>query len=165
MANTFVKIASVTVGSGGAASIGFSGIPQTGYTDLVIKMSVRSPANWSYVNFNSSSSTYTKQNMLGTGSAVVAEKNTNNEIFITQNDSFTSNTFSNSEIYIPNYASSNRKCFSIDSVTENNATLAYSTITAVNWDGTAAITSITIYPLSGNYSQYSTATLYGIKNS
>lgn len=166
MANTFYKIASTTVGSGGASSIDFTSIPQT-YTDLVIKMSVRhsSAVNWSYVNFNSSSSTYTKQNIIGTGSAVGAERNTNNEIFVTENSSFTSNVFANSEIYIPNYTSSIIKSFSVDSVTENNASTSYQTITAVSWNSTAAITSVTIYPISGNYAEYSTAVLYGIKNS
>jgi hypothetical protein len=167
MANTFIKIASATVGSGGAASISFSGITQTGYTDLLIKMSVRhsSAVNRSYINFNSTSTTYRKQNILGTGSAFASEGNTNNEVFVTENSSFTSNVFANSEIYIPNYTSSYAKSCSIDSVTENNASTSYQTITAVNWDGTAAITSVTIYPISGNYAEYSTATLYGIKNS
>lgn len=166
MANTFFKIASATVGSGGASSINFSSIPQT-YTDLVIKISARhsSAVNWSYVNFNSTSTTYTKQNIIGTGSAVGAERNTNNEIFVTENSSFTSNVFANSEIYIPNYTSSTTKSFSVDSVTENNASTSYQSITAVSWNGTAAITSVTIYPISGNYDQYSTAILYGIKNS
>ena len=40
MADTFVKIATVTVGSGGAATIDFSSIPST-YTDLCIKHSLR----------------------------------------------------------------------------------------------------------------------------
>jgi hypothetical protein len=40
MATTFIKIASVTVGSGGAASMDFTSIPST-YTDLVIKVSTR----------------------------------------------------------------------------------------------------------------------------
>ena len=37
MANTYVAIATVTVGSGGAASIDFTSIPAT-YTDLVVKL-------------------------------------------------------------------------------------------------------------------------------
>ena len=41
MANTYVKIATVTVGSGGAANMTFSSIVGT-YTDLAIKISARS---------------------------------------------------------------------------------------------------------------------------
>jgi hypothetical protein len=33
------------------------------------------------------------------------------------------------------------------------------------WSNTAAITSISMAPDNGNYPQYSTATLYGIKSS
>jgi hypothetical protein len=44
--------------------------------------------------------------------------------------SATAGTFSNSEIYIPNYTSSNQKSFSSDSVTENNATSAIAILSA-----------------------------------
>jgi hypothetical protein len=33
------------------------------------------------------------------------------------------------------------------------------------WNSSSAITSIKLFPSSGNIVQYSTATLYGIKNS
>jgi hypothetical protein len=67
------------------------------------------------------------------------------------------------EIYFPNYASATNKSFSIDSVTENNATLANQFLTAGLWSNTAAITSITLLAASGNLAYYSTASLYGIK--
>ena len=41
MAETYNRIGSVTVGSGGASTITFSNIPQT-YTDLVVKFSMKS---------------------------------------------------------------------------------------------------------------------------
>ena len=44
MATTYTLISSVTVGSGGAASIEFTSIPST-YTDLVLKLSARSSRN------------------------------------------------------------------------------------------------------------------------
>jgi hypothetical protein len=78
----------------------------------------------------------------------------------------TSNTFSNSEIYIPNYAGSNKKSFSADIVMENNATTAFSTLNASLWQGTAAISSLTFFDHNGNnFVQYSSFYLYGIKNS
>jgi hypothetical protein len=40
MALTYTAIKTVTVGSGGAANIDFTSIPQT-YTDLVLKVSAR----------------------------------------------------------------------------------------------------------------------------
>jgi len=40
MATTYTLISSVTVGSGGAATMTFSSIPQT-YTDLLVRVSAR----------------------------------------------------------------------------------------------------------------------------
>jgi hypothetical protein len=78
---------------------------------------------------------------------------------------FTANTFSNQEIYIPNYTSSNYKSYSSDAVTENNATTVAMGMFAMLWSQTAAINQLTITTDSGNnLSQYSTAYLYGVKN-
>jgi hypothetical protein len=51
-------------------------------------------------------------------------------------------------------------------VQENNATAAYMGIWGNQWSTTSAITSIKIEAQGGvNFVQYSTAYLYGIKNS
>ena len=59
MANTYTLLETVTVGAAGAASVTFNSIPQTGYTDLVIKCSVRGTASALYaslaVRFNGDS--------------------------------------------------------------------------------------------------------------
>ena len=167
MATTYVLIASNTVGSGGAASVTFSSIPQT-YTDLLVKFSGKDNSsstggNIIYLTFNGTGTTYTDKLLFGNGSSassgsyagMVGEVNTS---------ATTANTFSNAEIYIPNYTSSNQKSFSTDGVTENNATLAYATLDAGLWNGTGAITSITLNSGS-TLQQYSTFYLYGIKNS
>jgi hypothetical protein len=78
----------------------------------------------------------------------------------------TSNTFNNAEWYFPNYTSSNNKSFSVDAVQETNGTGAYAQLWAGLWSDTSAITSITLDIIeAGNFAQYSTAYLYGIKNS
>jgi hypothetical protein len=170
MANTFVKIASVTVGSGGAASIDFTSIPST-YTDLVIKCSLRENSGSfpnARIQFNGNTSNYSHRILFGSGSSAGSYSGTNDGIDFISNDSAlqTSNTFSNCEIYIPNYAGSNYKSVSADAVSENNATAAYALLTAGLWSNTAAITSIKLYSGSGNNQvQYSTATLYGINKS
>jgi hypothetical protein len=76
----------------------------------------------------------------------------------------TANTFSNSEIYIPNYTSSNNKSFSSDSVTETNATSAIAILSASLFASSTAISSISIAPVAGTFVQYSTAYLYGVSN-
>lgn len=172
MATTFEAIATVTVGSGGAANIEFTSIPGT-YTDLVVKYSLRATSGGNYVNnrfsFNGSTTGYTSRLLYGTGSASGSEVNAVTDAidysaYSTGTDA-TASTFSNGEIYIPNYTSSNNKSASIDGVSENNATTAVAGLTAGLWSNSAAITSVKVTPSSGNFAQYSTATLYGIKNS
>lgn len=173
MADTFVKIASVTVGSGGASSIDFTSIPST-YTDLVVKLSTRSDRASQYISdltvrFNGSSSGYSYRGLYGTGSSASSYSGSSaaqGYAGVTDAAAATSNTFGNAEIYIPNYAGSNQKSFSADAVQEDNQSAARIDLNADLWTGTAAINQVTIYPHAGtNFVQYSTAVLYGIKNS
>ena len=172
MATTYEAIATVEVGSGGAATIEFTSIPAT-YTDLVVKLSLRksdsNTLSWSNMTFNSSSSGYSAKRLYGNGSAAASDTNPDvgtSSLYIGSSNSATStsNTFSNFEVYIPNYTSSNNKSISIDSVQEDNATSAYQFLVAGLWSNSAAISRIDIAGFA-NYVEYSTATLYGIKNS
>jgi hypothetical protein len=168
MPTTYKAIATVTVGSGGAANITFSSIPAT-YTDLVVKVSTRdSRTSNQYgsldVTFNGSP-TYSGRILYADGSTVGSTTATTNWLYGNTSIS-TSNTFSNCEMYIPNYTSSNNKSISSDVAVEHNASSSNSLdLIAGLATLTSAITSITITPSSGTLSQYSTATLYGIKNS
>lgn len=175
MPTTYEAIATVTVGAGGASSIEFSSIPNT-YTDLLIKVSARSSRtafqqdDLSYRFNNNSSSVYDYRQIRGSGSAVISTTPgtvTYNYAGQINSSTSTSNTFSNVEIYIPNYTSSTNKSSSVDGVQENNQTEAYATLVANLWSSTAAITSIQLLlNINGtNFLQNSTATLYGIKNS
>jgi hypothetical protein len=166
MPTTFTKIAAVTVGSGGAANIEFTSIPQT-YTDLVMKVSIRNVNDTadSYLRFNGATTNFSDRWIYGTGSGT-ADSTTNSNIdFLVTRSTFTANVFGNSEFYIPNYTGSTNKSVSVDSVSENNATTSYQLLSAGLWSQTTAITSIQIVANNGNLAQHSTATLYGIKNS
>jgi len=164
MPANMVLLEKITVGAAGASSVTFSGIPQTGYTDLVVKISAREAtstewaATWIY---NGSSSSQTQRIIQGNGAAV-SSASYSNLSFIENSSGATANTFGNAEIYIPNYASSNFKSSSSDSVSETNATTAYARLSADLWSNTAAINSITISTISGNFAQYSTFYLYGV---
>jgi hypothetical protein len=168
MPNTYEVIASVTVGSGGAANITFSSIPQT-FTDLLIKSSSRSSgaANSIILSFNGSAANFTTKGLVGTGSGSASSYTSTDALAgMTTRSTFTANTFSNNELYIPNYTSSNNKSSSLDATQENNATESYIQFNANLWSQTAAITSITLTPeISNTFAQYTTAVLYGIKNS
>lgn len=161
-------ITSVTVGSGGASSVTLPAtgtIPQT-YTDLKIVASVRGTAstvNQSYtVTFNGSSTTgLTMKRVYGNGASAASDSNTTLEGV---GSTATASTFSNDEIYIPNYAGSNNKSFSVDNVGENNATTAYALLQAGLRSNTDAITSIVLTSSAGNFAEGSTFYLYGISN-
>lgn len=167
MANTYVAIATTTVGSGGASSITFSSIPST-YTDLVVLISARSTGADPniMIRFNSSSANFTQKRLTGDGSSAVSGGTYGEWSAWASASTDTVSTFGNSMIYIPNYNSSNNKSFSSDGVSENNGTTAYSTLGAELWSNTSAITSVSFIMGSNyNFAQYSSATLYGIKNS
>jgi hypothetical protein len=171
MADTYTLISSVTVGAGGAATMSFTSIPST-YTDLKIVASLRDTATGStgygfslVFNNDLTGARYSGRYLLGNGanasSGTVSDYSTS---YTYVGGAATSNTFSNTEIYIPNYAGSTQKSHAIDSVTENNATTAFADMWAKLYNQTTAISQIDLYS-SGTFAQYSTAYLYGIKNS
>ena len=170
MANTMTLISSVTVGSGGAASIDFTSIPST-YTDLCVLGSIRLSGNGSTgLRINSDTgNNYQLKNLRGTGSSALSGGGTLSDIpFTVCQATDTANTFGNFSIYIPNYAGSTQKSISVDAVSENNATAATASLSAGLWTGTSAITALSLsYDHSGPSAtvlQYSTAYLYGVKN-
>jgi hypothetical protein len=170
MATTFEALATVTVGSGGAASIDFTSIPQT-YTDLLVKISARITragveTDIMNVSFNGTSTNESSRRLEANGTSVTSASNSLLLAYTANGTGATANTFGNADFYIANYASSNYKSASNEGVSENNATTAYIGMAANLWSNTAAITSIAFTPDAGtDFVQYSTATLYGIKNS
>jgi len=166
MPTTYKLISSVTVGGGGAAYVEFTSIPQT-YTDLNIVISGRntSSGDWFSMNFNGSTSTFTGKQIFADGSGKYTYNKTNNDEFgVIPNSSLTASTFGNTSLYISNYTSSNNKSFSVESVSENNATTALMALTSGLWSTSSAITSVRL-PISANtFTEYSTAYLYGISN-
>jgi hypothetical protein len=167
MANTFKKIQTVTVGSGGAATINFTSIPQT-FTDLKIVVSGRATVDFAsngsfyYVYPNGLTTNLTSRFLAGNG--VTPSSGTFQPWGRLTPSDHTANVFSSSENYISNYTSANFKSFSMEGVQENNATSSYCDLDAGLWSNTAAITSITLTPGGGNFAQYTTATLYGVAN-
>jgi len=165
--STYNLIASQVVGSGGASTITFSSIPQT-YTDLLILESTRDSTGGGATNtvtFNGSGSGYTNRELFANGGSPSSTTNSVAYFDLSVGATATANIFSSGSLYIPNYTSSNYKSFSGEGSAENNSTTAYLTIDANLWSNTAAITSITITCGQGNFVQYSSFYLYGIKNS
>ena len=164
MAQNYVLLERIELNAS-AASVTFSNIPQSGYTDLKVVCSTRGDVAAvvapMYVSFNGSTSTFTGKELEGNGSAASSSSPTRWAGSV-NGASATANVFANSEFYIPNYTSSNNKSFSSDGVSENNATEAYTLLVAGLWSTTSAITSIAMSPSSGNFVANSTFSLYGL---
>jgi hypothetical protein len=172
MPANYVLLAKNVVGSAGAASVTFSSIPQTGYTDLQILLSPHTDRA-SYANadlalqFNGSSVSNGKSiysantNTVISGSLIALVQGGNNSLTGDQNL-----VFGPTSLYIPNYTGSTNKSVSIEFTAEGNSTDIEQTrngMSALLWGNTAAITSITLSPNSGTiWTQNSTFYLYGI---
>jgi hypothetical protein len=166
MPNTYTLLETITVGAANASSVTFNSIPQTGYTDLVVKMSVRDNTgnigNFLNISLNGSTTGFTGRYLNGNGASPSSGSGFPRLVVEYSGASSTANTFGNGEMYFPNYTSANFKSYSGDSVSENNATTAYANISAGLWSNTAAITSITFTPNTGQLVQHSTFSLYGV---
>jgi len=165
MANTYTLISSVAVGSGGAASISLTSIPAT-YTDLLVKLSIRSDSNVAdvLVNFNSNGNNSTWRRLLGEASAS-SDSGSNGAGLLINGSTTDASIFATNQMYIPNYTSSNYKSYSTEAAFEkNSASGTARQLGAGLWSNSAAITSISFTGTSGNFVQYSTAYLYGISN-
>jgi hypothetical protein len=168
MATTYTLIDKSILGST-TASVTFTSIPST-YTDLLLKASARSnKAGQVYeiirLNFNGVTTNQSSRWIEGSGSGTSIGTSTRIDSF-TNGDGATSNTFGNTEFYIPNYTGSNYKSITSDGVNETNATFALAGLFAGLWSDTSAITQIEVKPQDGSaWLSGSSFYLYGIKNS
>ena len=179
MANTYVAIATVTVASSGATIIDFTSIPQT-YTDLCVMLSARTDRNdGDYDNlkitFNNSTTGYSARTLGAVlGSTFSGQNLGQSDAIYTMaygsTQTLPANIFSNVFLYIPNYTGSNNKTFNTEMGYANSKSSAPNNdwlliVGSGLWSNTSAITSIKLDPEYGSkFVQYSTATIYGIKN-
>lgn len=172
MPSTYTLIAS-NVLSTTAASVTFSAIPDT-YTDLVIRASMRTNASArlddpTTIQFNTGLVSNTSMRSQYSSGVVQSFRDTAASStgigWVNATDS-TANTFSNCEIYIPNYSNTSiAKPFSSAYMMENNASQAHGWIQATFLNTTSAITSITLAGAFGSLVSGSSFYLYGISKS
>lgn len=160
----FSLVTRTVVGSGGASSIQFDNIPQTG-KDLVIWVSSRTNVSnattFFNLSFNGSTSSFATIGVAGNGNSVITRFTTpTNFGSEAAGNTATANIFGNSQIYLANYSTVSNKGFIGDGVGENNASTSNSTLSRGLWSGNSAITSITLTPTSGNFLQHTSASLY-----
>jgi hypothetical protein len=163
------KVGEVTVDSGGAASIEFTNIPQTG-KDLLLLYSTRTNNTGTYSNAqyvtinNDTTSEYSRlylRVISGTTVQTNAATNSSARNLEGSGNGATSNTFGNGQAYFSNYTSATNKSWSLDAVTENNATDGgIMTIQAGRYPTSSPITNLKIDYSGFSFLQYSTASLY-----
>ena len=162
------SIQTVTVGSGGQATISFTSIPAT-YTHLQIRAIVRtaraSTADYLYVRYNSDTATnYSAHEVAGDGTSASAYGLST--VARMQIDTFpaasaTAGMFGAFVLDLLDYANTNKyKTVRAIGGNDNNSTQGTVAFRSNNWRSTSAVSSIS---LAGNFAQYSSFALYGIK--
>lgn len=169
----FESIATVTVGSGGSSSITFSSIPST-YQHLQVRFMCRSTTSASgdawgsiAINSNTTNSNYAHHHFLGNGSTVSAQAF----------DS--SSAFSRYAFLYPHTQTNNPWAVGVMDILDYDDTNKNRTVRLLQgWDSngsgivalhsqlymsTTAVTAIELVATGGNFAQYSSFALYGIK--
>lgn len=169
----FDALATVTVPSGGAASVTFAGIP-TGYKHLQIRAIARSTAsnsNNASIKINGDTgSNYAQHQLYGDGSSVGAGGGANQSAsgvatFHFPNSSQLANTFGAGIMDILDYSSTTKyKVTRLLTGVDLNGSTSYLIMRSALWMNTAAVTDITFTPdSSASFAQYSQFALYGVK--
>lgn len=169
---TYQALATVTVPGGGTSTIVISNISQA-YTDLLILASLRSgrpdaPYGNCRILLNgvSSGSTYSSRTLRAVGTSVGSFATSTTIEFGTSTAFSTSGAFGSACFYIPNYTSGGSKTVLIDSVMETNSADGFPYLTGGLFASSSPITSINLVDAdASSFAQYSTVTVYGIKNS
>ncbi len=172
-AGDFESIATVTVGSGGAANVEFTSIPAT-YTHLQIRVlsrNDRAATNFNNIAFQVNSDTganYNSHLLRGDGSSVIAAADTSVssiDFIIQPASGATASVMGAFVLDILDYANTNKfKTFRGLLGVDNNGS-GYSGLMSAAYRSTSAITSIKFFSSSsGNITQYSHFALYGIKS-
>ena len=163
--NSYESIATVTVGSGGSATVVFSSIPNT-YSHLQIRgINLTNGTDGADlgIRFNGDSgSNYSLHLLAGNGSSAFAGSAANTSYGLIGTQAGTSYPV-NSVTDILDYANTNKAktVRSLSGADENGSGRVG--LYSGAWYSTGAITSITLLTQTGSFNQYSTFALYGVK--
>jgi hypothetical protein len=166
-----------TVAPGGAPLVSFNNIPQN-YTDLKILISVRGAAAGAFGTLgcqfgtngtiNNSGENYSLTYLQGIGGGSFTSRQIGENALNFDGLSLASisaNTFTNIELYIPNYSKGNFKQVSFEIAAPNNSNTDYNLFTnSGSWRRNDPISSIIFYGGGTNIAAGSTFTIYGISN-
>jgi hypothetical protein len=169
-ASSYESIATTTVGAGGSAFVTFSSIPST-YTHLQIRVLARDTRAVSFDNLllqanSDTGSNYSDHFLYGDGSTTLSGgggSSTEIRTGTITGASATASVFGANVIDILDYANTN-KYKTVRALTGADANGSGQMVFRSGlWINTAAITTIKLFPGGGNFGQYSSFALYGIK--
>ena len=166
----FESIQTFTVGSGGTSTITFSSIPST-YKHLQIRALARSSYSsgtdilYGNLNSDTTAANYAKHILYGFGSSSPGSYGSPNDSGYDgmASDSLGSSIFGAYVIDILDYANTNKykTVRNLNGFDANGSGRIY--LQSNLWKNTAAVSSLTFTNLLGNYVQYSSFALYGVK--
>lgn len=167
LGGSYDAIGVVDVGSGGQSTVDFTSIPQT-YKHLQIRASVLgSSLNADIVGqFNgiTASSNYSWHELRGNGASVSSLAGTSTTGFYLATNALTTTFPSVFVMDLLDYASTQKnKTSRILQGKDANGSGTISFFSGLYYGTTNAVTSIRIFPSGGNFNQYSSFALYGIK--
>jgi hypothetical protein len=171
-AGDFESIATVSVGSGGAANVEFTSIPST-YSHLQLRIIGRSAKtsgfDFAELTFNGAGgSAYATHYLYGNGASVSALAFTSSayiyqDFYATAGD--TANIFASFVIDILDYANTNKnKTVRMLGGKDVNGSGGAAAFQSGLWNSTSAVTSVKLTMNGGNFAQYSSIALYGIRS-
>jgi hypothetical protein len=168
--NSYESIATTTVGAGGAANVSFTSISST-YTHLQLRYIVRSTqaATETGINVRLNSDTgsnYAWHYLFGDGASVAASAGatqTSLNFVNVAGANATASSFAVGVLDILDYANTSKyKTLRLLQGWDGNGSGRVNLSSGL-WMSTSANNAIEFYPSSGNWAQYSSFALYGIK--
>jgi hypothetical protein len=163
----YESISTVTVGSGGASTITFSSIPST-YQHLQLRYIARCTGSRDNVYLSAVSgdtgSNYVGHFLYGDGSsAFSAYSAANTYVQIGKAPTTTDSGWGVGVVDVLDYRNTNKyKTWRCLTGMDNNSSFGIAQLNSILWVNTAAVTSFNL-TTNGNFPQYSSFALYGIK--
>jgi hypothetical protein len=161
----FESIATVTVGTA-VANIEFTSIPQT-YTHLHIRAFVKSTTTSPYMEMQLNGDTatnYSRHGLFGDGAGAAQTFGSPTVSYMNFGfGSINANIFGITIMDILDYSNTNKfkSTRTFTGTDFNGSGIAW--MFSDNWRSTSAVTSIKVVPSLGNFGQYSSFALYGVK--
>lgn len=168
---SFESIATQTVGSGGASSIDFTSIPGT-YTHLQVRYMARGTFSNTEVSIrmrlnSDTGSNYSRHLLEGDGSSAAAYATPNGNLMAlggVPSALATASIFGVGIVDILDYTNTNKYTTSRSLYGQDRNGAGTTGLASSLWMNTNAVTSISIFPDSNDFAQYSHFALYGIRS-